>query len=216
MKKMITKTTLILFIMTVLSFIGHLFIYPRLPDIIPVQWGSDGSVNSYGGKYIDLIMAALPIVILLLLTYMPYIDPRKANYRKHRHAYSIMTIGITLLLIACSWLTGLAGLGYSINIQTLIPVGMGILFIVLGNAMPQIRSSYFFGIRTPWTLENPDVWRKTHKFGGILFCIIGVLFIISAFIGSSQFSNIILLPVVLGSVAMFYIYSFIVYKQLTK
>ena len=79
--------------------------------------------------------------------------------------------------------------------------------------MPQIRPTYFFGIKTPWTLENPDVWRKTHKFGGILFCIMGVLFILSAFFGSELFVHGILVPVILGSVAVLYIYSYVLYRK---
>lgn len=213
MKKLFDKTTIILLIIAALSFIGHLLIYPMLPDQIPIQWSSDGSVNSWGEKYMDVVLALLPVLIVLLMKATPYIDPRKSNYRKHPHAYNIVLIGVTLLLITCSWLSSLAGLGYDVNIQTLIPAAVGILFIAMGNTMPQVRQTYFFGIKTPWTLENPDVWRKTHKFGGILFCLMGILFILSAFIGSNVFVRWILVPVILGSVAVLYIYSYIIYRK---
>ena len=163
MKKLFDKKMIVLLIIAVISLIGHVCIYPMLPERIPIQWSSDGSVSNWGAKYMDLVLAALPILILLFMKAAPYIDPRRANYRKHPHAYDIVIVGVTLLLIACSWLSAFSGLGYDVNIQTLIPAGIGILFIALGNTMPQIRPTYFFGIKTPWTLENPDVWRKTHK-----------------------------------------------------
>ncbi|WP_418474096.1 SdpI family protein [Frisingicoccus sp.] len=214
MKKLFDKKMIVLLIIAVISLIGHVCIYPMLPERIPIQWSSDGSVSNWGAKYMDLVLAALPILILLFMKAAPYIDPRRANYRKHPHAYDIVIVGVTLLLIACSWLSAFSGLGYDVNIQTLIPAGIGILFIALGNTMPQIRPTYFFGIKTPWTLENPDVWRKTHKFGGILFCIIGVFFLLSAFFGSELFVHGILVPIILGSVAILYIYSYIVYRKM--
>jgi uncharacterized membrane protein len=33
----------------------------------------------------------------------------------------------------------------------------------------------FIGIRTPWTLTSDRVWDKTHRLGGTLFKIAGVL-----------------------------------------
>jgi uncharacterized membrane protein len=37
---------------------------------------------------------------------------------------------------------------------------------VLGNYLGTIRPNYFFGVRTPWTLESDEVWRATHRNGG--------------------------------------------------
>lgn len=214
MKKEINKTRIILFIVAVISFIIHLFIYPKLPAQIPIQWSSTGEVNTYGAKYMDLVIAGIPVLIVPLMVIMPKIDPRKANYAKHGQAYTIAMTGITLLLIGCSWLSALSALGYDVHIETVLSAAMGILFIAIGNSMPQIRSNYFFGIRTPWTLENPDVWRKTHRFGGILFCIMGVLFIIDAFFKSEIFSTVLVVILAVGSVALTYLYSYILYRKL--
>ena len=40
---------------------------------------------------------------------------------------------------------------------------MSILFIIIGNVMGRIRPTFFVGIRTPWTLADDEVWRKTHR-----------------------------------------------------
>ncbi len=44
-------------------------------------------------------------------------------------------------------------------------VATGLLLIVLGNALPKSRPGYFVGIRTPWTLSDPDNWVATHRLG---------------------------------------------------
>lgn len=214
MKKHFTKTTWILLILCILSFVGHLFIYPMLPDAIPIQWGSDGQVNSWGEKYMDLVLAALPMITLFLMVTLPNIDPRKENYTKHASIYNLSTAGITFLLMACSWLSTLAGLGYDVNIHTLIPLIIGVLFLALGNHMPKIRSNYFFGIKTPWTLANDDVWRKTHKMGGIIFCIMGIMFLMASFLPQVTFIPQILAPFIIGSVFFLYGYSYLLFRKI--
>lgn len=32
--------------------------------------------------------------------------------------------------------------------------------------MHSIKPNYFAGLRTPWTLEDPDNWRATHRLAG--------------------------------------------------
>ena len=44
-----------------------------------------------------------------------------------------------------------------------------LLFVGLGNYLPRIRSNWWIGIRTPWTLESEAVWRETHRLAGWTF-----------------------------------------------
>jgi uncharacterized membrane protein len=55
---------------------------------------------------------------------------------------------------------------------------IGILIALLGNYFQSIRPNYFIGIRTPWTLENETVWKKTHRLGGRLWFGGGLIIII--------------------------------------
>jgi uncharacterized membrane protein len=58
---------------------------------------------------------------------------------------------------------------------------IGALFAMLGNYFQTVRPNYFIGIRTPWTLENEQVWKNTHRLGGRLWIVGGVLIAILAF-----------------------------------
>ena len=53
MKKLFDKKMIVLLIIAVISLIGHVCIYPMLPERIPIQWSSDGSVSNWGAKYMD-------------------------------------------------------------------------------------------------------------------------------------------------------------------
>ncbi len=62
---------------------------------------------------------------------------------------------------------------------------------MLGNYFQTIRSNYFIGIRTPWTLENEQVWKKTHLLGGRIWMAGGLLIVILSFIITDNHSLMI-------------------------
>lgn len=52
--------------------------------------------------------------------------------------------------------------------------------MLMGNYMGKIRNNWFVGIRNPWTLSSENVWNKTHRLGGFLFTIFGLLVVLSS------------------------------------
>lgn len=91
---------------------------------------------------------------------------------------------------------------------------IGILFIVMGNYLPATKPNYFVGIRTPWTLESDLVWRKTHRLGGKLFIINGVLLFASLFLFSTAFSFWFLLGTTIALTIIIFTYSYRTFKSL--
>jgi uncharacterized membrane protein len=65
--------------------------------------------------------------------------------------------------------------GWRVNAGRTPMIGIGVLFMVLGNYLPRIRSNWWMGIRTPWTLESETVWRETHRLGGRTFVVSGAV-----------------------------------------
>ena len=91
-------------------------------------------------------------------------------------------------------------LGYNIAIDKVIPFMVGVLFVVMGNYLPKSKSNFFYGIKTPWTLTSEEVWKKTHRLGGKLFVISGLIIIVSSllFKGNIQFIILLILIVIAG------------------
>ena len=58
------------------------------------------------------------------------------------------------------------GLGWDVDPVQAMLIGMGLLFVGIGPLLPRISSNRWTGIRTPWTLSNETVWRRTHRIGG--------------------------------------------------
>ncbi|MDI3534505.1 MAG: hypothetical protein PWQ82_870 [Thermosediminibacterales bacterium] len=200
------KPNKILILLIMLSILGTFFVFNDLPDRIPTHWNLKGEVDSYSGKSFAFFTAFLPLILYILSLYLPKIDPKRQSYLKHKKAYEIVIMFILLFLIMIHWATILFSLGYNLDISTVVRWGVGLLFIVIGNYMGQIRHNYFFGIKLPWTLANETVWRKTHRVGGFGFIVVGLIFILTSSIIS--FISLIVLVIGLG------VYSYIEFKKL--
>jgi len=57
---------------------------------------------------------------------------------------------------------------------------LGAFFGYLGWVMKDIEPNYFIGIRTPWTLEDPENWKATHAFASRWFIWGGAFVVIAA------------------------------------
>ena len=71
-----------------------------------------------------------------------------------------------------------AALGSDIDMSLVALVGTGVVFVVIGNYLPKVRPNYMMGIRTPWTLTSDLSWDRTHRLGGRLFVLEGIVFIL--------------------------------------
>ena len=201
---------LILGLVCLLNLAAHLYFYPQMPDIIPTHWGVDGTVDGYGPRWTMLILAVLPLAFLALFAIVPRMDPKGANYEKFRPLWQGFIIAITLLMAAVSWLTEAAVFGL-LPQQGKLPgllVGgpIGVMFILLGNYMPRVRQNYTFGIKTPWTLADEVVWQRTHRVGGLVFVLMGVVIFLNALFPTASTGGVI------GAVVV-YLYSYLLYKK---
>jgi len=173
------KTDGKLLALCLLSLAGTAVAYFFLPETIPLHWNAMGDIDSWGPRLNVFWMGALPLLILALLHYLPALDPRRDSYAKHERAYGALKAITVLFLVAVSWIDVAVSLGARLDVSALVRLGTGILFIVLGNYLGQIRPNYFVGIKTPWTLANGEVWRRTHRRGGYVFVAMGLVFVAS-------------------------------------
>ena len=108
--------------------------------------------------------------------------------RRNRENQSRKAVGMIFWVMPfVSLLTGGAavmieqGVSSAGALSSLMALGFGLLFILLGNYMPKFRQNSFMGIRVKWTLENEANWNATHRFGGKVWvaggfaCLAGAL-----------------------------------------
>lgn len=208
------KSELINLFILVIPFIIIAIFWGKLPEKIPMHWDFSGNVDTYYNKEIGIIIIPLfNILIYLLFLALPHIDPRGSNYKLFGKTYKILRFSINGLLLFIFMLIILSSLGYELNIGSIVINSTVLLFLIFGNFLGKIKSNYFIGIRTPWTLENPEIWSKTHRLGGKIWVWSSLFMLVIAF-----FLNIKILIIVyfvyIGIILIIpTVYSYVLHKR---
>lgn len=151
------------------------------PATIPTHWGIDGQPNGYSGKASGLLFGpGLVLGCALLFLLLPLIDPRRRNLVRSARAYNGIWVGVMVVATAGHVVVVLYAIGRPIPVDRVIGTAIGVLFVVLGNYLPKLRSSWFVGIRTPWTLSSEHSWSRTHRIGGFLFMATGLAVVVGS------------------------------------
>lgn len=191
-----------------LSFIIGIYFYNQMPEKMAIHWNVKGEVDSYASKFLGLFL--IPVILLmifLLFIAIPRIDPLKQNIEEFRKYY----IGF---LFYTYILTILWNYGFRFSIAQLITPAFGILFYYCGILIENAKRNWFIGIRTPWTLSNEEVWNRTHRIGGRLFKLAGIISF--AGIALQKYALFfVLVPVLLVSIYTV-IYSYLEYQRVIK
>lgn len=183
--------------------IGVLF-WDRLPDQIATHFGQGNVPDGWSSK--PMAVFGLPLILVALHLFCIFItlnDPKKKNIGRKILPIIFWMIPIISLLVN-SATYGIA-LGLKIDIELIVSLLLGLLFIIFGNYMSKIRQNYTVGIRLPWTLSSEDNWDKTHRLAGKLWIVGGVLVLVNIFLKWTGFLIGILLVIVF--VPMVYSYA---------
>jgi uncharacterized membrane protein len=195
------------------AVVASAIVYPKLPETIPTHWNMDGQPDGWSSRALDAWIT--PVILLgmwALFRLLPAIDPRGANYAKFGGAFEAIIDSLMLFLLGMHIVLLRAGLGYPVQIERIVPFGVGVLLIVIGNLLPRCRPNWFVGIRTPWTLSSDRVWEKTHRLGGRLFVAAGFLIAIAALFWV-QWVHVVLITSILLATAAVLIYSYLEWKR---
>jgi uncharacterized membrane protein len=122
-----------------------------------------------------MLIGLLGIGTYLLMLFIPSFDPKKKIQQMGEKYYSLRLL-MTLFMSAISVYILYSGDGNKINPNVLIAL-IGAFYAFFGNYLQTVKPNYFIGFRTPWTLENEQTWKNTHRLAGRMW-MAGGLFII--------------------------------------
>ena len=173
------KTLIITSVITLLPMIAGLLLWKLLPDSFAVHWNAAGQVDRYGRKSEAVILLPLLMLALHWLCFgATCLDP-KAREIDGKAMRMVLWICPMLSVLTGAFLFGNA-FGVPLAVEKVVPILLGILFIMLGNYLPKCKQNYSIGIKIPWALENEENWNKTHRLAGKLWVLGGFAFLIAA------------------------------------
>ncbi|MBX4262096.1 SdpI family protein [Clostridium estertheticum] len=216
MKKMsnVLKKDWGILILIFLGFVIGVYFYPSLPSRIPIHWSQNGQINGYGSKFFGAFGAAITnLGMYLLFIVLPYIDPKRKNYEAFQATYQYLKYLLIIFFLGIEAYALLIATGTIVNKPDFTQIMISLLFILLGNVMGRFKYNYFVGIKTPWTLANEEVWRKTHRMAAPIWVIGGIVNLLLTVTGTTFngiFSMIIVAVIVIVPIA----YSYIIYQKI--
>lgn len=190
------------------------FVWNQLPEIVPTHFGVSGQPDAYGPKWTLIILSAVSVGIYFLLRYVPQLDPRLNQAALSEHYPKLILLILTFMgavqiLVIRSAMTKIAGEAFT----NIIFVGVFLLLAGVGNYLNNIKSNYFVGIRTPWTLENETVWRKTHQLGAKLYFTIGIIGALGVVWLPNLWKIVWTMGLIFGATIWIVVYSYQVYQK---
>ena len=165
-------------VIAVFHLIAAIIGITRLPDFVPMHFNTQWVCDGVGSRWILLMVAVLPLIAAAVALALLF-----SGKLKQPKITAVSVLLTELFMIGVFWLlypvlnSGVK-IGDQINSQpfkTVLPLLFAVLFIILGNYMPIVQPNRTFGLRVPWTLNNPHCWRRTHRFAGKFLFIIGLI-----------------------------------------
>lgn len=159
----------ILVVLTALFLAAEGVVLSMLPDTVPVHYNFAGEVDRMGSKLEFLIFPVIAAVSGAIFALIAWQCGKKGD-RDSALSEKILLgsaflevvlfggMGLYFMALAARYTPGDTGPAVTADLPRLIGIGVGVLLVLLGNAL--------FGLRTKWSMADDEVWRKCQRFGG--------------------------------------------------
>lgn len=185
------------------AFVG-LLLWDKLPDQIATHFDMNNQPNGWSGKAFTVFgIPAFLLLIQIICICCSMLDPKSKNISVKAFSFVIWIVPACSLIVMLSCY-GYA-LGYDVNIGSIAGIFLGVLFIVLGFYLPGNKINYTFGVRIPWTLNDPENWDYTNRIAGYCFIIGGILTVVVTLLKSP----VLMIPIIIAMVLIPVIFSYV-------
>ena len=204
-KKIDWKILIITSLICLIPIIFGVILYDQLPEQMAVHFGVNNEPNSFAPK--EFALFGIPLLMFILQVFCcissDFMEEKKQN-KKYITIYKWIIPIIEMVV----YLTMLAyGAGIELDMRMIVCITLGIVFTLVGNYMPKTEPN-----KLQMNYIRADFWKKVKRPAGYFFVIIGLAFIISAFINSIV--SLILLGIIIVVAILISIYSiYLFYKD---
>ena len=204
-KKIDWKILIITSLICLIPIIFGVILYDQLPEQMAVHFGVNNEPNSFAPK--EFALFGIPLLMFILQVFCcissDFMEEKKQN-KKYITIYKWIIPIIEMVV----YLTMLAyGAGIELDMRMIVCITLGIVFTLVGNYMPKTEPN-----KLQMNYIRADFWKKIKRPAGYFFVIIGLAFIISAFLNSMV--SLILLGIIIVVAILISIYSiYLFYKK---
>lgn len=211
---------IILWFIALIPLLVTIVLLPQMADTVPAHYGIDGMVDRYDSKYTMLLFPLIIIVVVAIRDLVPQMLGRDDAQQANLAVLDRLLLPVVIVLVAFNLLTVWLATSQVHNIYaTQVPVpqlilaGISLLFVVIGNVLPKTKPNWYVGIRVPWTVNHPTVWYKTHRFGGPVMTVWGIIALGVTLVVTPAHAAVVFMSGTLLMVASMLIYAYLCYRQ---
>ncbi len=202
-------------VITLMPIVAGLVLWDKLPETMVIHWGISGNADAVSSK--TFAVFGMPLIFLVLHWLCIFVSEKDVRNKNQNLKMKNITFWICP---ATSWLV--SGMMYFIslgddfevkNVLGILFVFLAMLFCVIGNYLPKCKQNFTIGIKLKWTLENEENWNKTHRLGGIVWFVCGLVMLAVAFL-PLKISIPVMVFVMTVAVIVPTVYSYCIYRRM--
>ena len=215
MKKQLMINLLIVLI--ALSPMGYLYItWHSIPETFVTKFELNQSFEKVQSRNAlltaTIVLSVVSALLYLLMRNLKKIDP-KVSDTTPKSSFHKLGLIITLFLVIVNYFFILSAKNaWTISTNTAVAF-LGLLVVFIGNYMNNLKPNYFAGIRLPWTLNDHDNWRRTHRLASKLWFAGGIILIIISFLLPKTLLIPAMITLLIVLVVIPSVYSYKIYRS---
>ncbi|MGM9951746.1 MAG: SdpI family protein [Lysinibacillus sp.] len=198
-------------VVVLLPILAGLFLWNELPEQMTTHWGADGNADGWSSRTFAVV--GLPLILLAVhwvCIFLTAKDPK--NKDQNRKVFGMVLWICPVVSIFASGITYAAAFGKEFNMDIIVLLLIGLMFVVIGNYLPKCKQNYTIGIRVKWTLANEENWNATHRVGGKVWVIGGLLLMVCVFLPKAMIPWVLMIVLPILAVVPI-VYSYVYYKK---
>lgn len=211
---------LILLIFLVAIIVISIFYYGQFTELgiekVPIHWNINNQPDNFASPLLACLLGPATIILIILSSF----GMSKKNFtNSEKRSTRFVILLVAALMVFINWVALKSAAGYA-NEQgfdmSMLHLGLGLVFILIGNQFGKLPRSHWIGIRVPATLNNDEVWNRVHRKSGKLMVISGAFVIAAMFLGDRPIAIFFYIPLFASIVLMIFIIPTIEKKRVEK
>lgn len=193
------------------------WIWDTLPASMPLHYDMSGKVDRIGGKgeflMGILILCGVNLFTYLLISNIHKVDPKRVKAEQSA-TFHKLAAGVSIFLSALNVIIILSGISHGEGIaqKAILPL-VGLLLAFIGNHMNNIKPNYFAGIRVPWTLNDENNWKQTHRIASHVWVAGGLTITVASLIVKPEIMGMLMLVLIAIMVIIPVGYSYLLFRK---
>lgn len=180
-----------------------------IPDAVVVHWGVDGRPTLTVSKPVGLgLFPILALGLVGVFAGLPRLGTLGRDLAASVRAYETLVVWSVLLvpltqLTVIAWNLGVLPQAGQPVVLRITAILTGALVYGTASLLSDVSQNRLFGVRTPWTLADERVWKRTHERAIPLLRVAGVATTLAALVPSLWLAVVLLIaPTIFVTVAL--------------